>query len=112
MNIPAPTRTSCNTEWKDGNGLQMTVIVSRHDRSTLYSADYRFGCHIEFLQGNFWTLEDAWRAAVNARAAYEAEEAKNTEVRDRAFAATVGMMLTSTGEWVSSEEWDDIEGMM
>jgi hypothetical protein len=112
MDIPAPTRTSYSTEWKDGNGLQMTVIVSRHDRSTLYSAGYMFGCHIEFLQGKFQTLEDAWRAAVNARAAYEVERVKNAEVRDRAFASTVGMMRTSTGDWVAAEEWDEIEGVM
>jgi hypothetical protein len=37
---------------------------------------------------------------------------KRAARQSQAFAATQGMMQTSTGQWVTADEWDDIEGAM
>lgn len=112
MKFPAPIKTKYSTEWRNGENLNMTVIVSKHNLYETYSAGYMYGTHVEWLQAKFETLEAAHAASSSARAEYEAKQLESKAAHDRAFAATVGMMLTSTGDWVTADEWDDIEGAM
>lgn len=108
-NIPAPRQTSHSTEWSDGVNLSATVVVSKHNLYDTYSAGYMHGCHLEWV-GSYTSLELAWEAAKIARAEYVKSEKVREIVADRAFAAAQGRMQTSTGEWVTADEWDEIEG--
>lgn len=57
------------------------------------------------------SLEEALLRAVAAREAYERELAARSVAEDAPLPEPP-TMLTSTGEWVSPDNWDEIEGRM
>ena len=112
MNLPIPTVNRNGHKVWEINGARVEEMSDGLTPSYLAGDCYALVSGIG--HSRLTSLSDAMTKAILARQSFLnlQKPTVTVEQQNHAFAASVGMMQTSTGQMVTADEWDDIENSM